>query len=116
MLRAWRFDLKIFVDYPDLKGREEIFKIYINKSKTKNWERLFVKNIDYKEISLQTENFVWADIKELIRRLKQNLTLKIIENNLNLKWNEITSGDILIEIKNYKKEKNISPKKIWFEA
>ena len=116
LLRAWRFDLKIFVDYPDLKGREEIFKIYINKSKTKNWERLFVKNIDYKEISLQTENFVWADIKELIRRLKQNLTLKIIENNLNLKWNEITSGDILIEIKNYKKEKNISPKKIWFEA
>ncbi|RKW20654.1 AAA family ATPase [Candidatus Gracilibacteria bacterium] len=116
LLRAGRFDLKIFVDYPDLKGREEIFKIYINKSKTKNGERLFVKNIDYKEISLQTENFVGADIKELIRRLKQNLTLKIIENNLNLKGNEITSGDILIEIKNYKKEKNISPKKIGFEA
>ena len=36
LLRPGRFDRQVVVGIPDIKAREEIFKIYINKSKTKN--------------------------------------------------------------------------------
>lgn len=116
LTRAWRFDLKILVDLPDFEGRKDIFKIYIEKSKTKKWKNLFKENIDYDTISSEAESFVWADIKEIIRRLKQKLTLKIIEESLTLEWNELETKDILEEIKDYKKEKDFwNKKKIWFE-
>ena len=116
LVRAGRFDLKIKVDYPDFEWRKEIFKIYINKSVTKKWQEIFSKKIDFDELANQTENFVWGDIKELIRRLKQKLAIEIIEKKIELTWNEIQTDKILQEVELYKKEKfwNIT-KKIWFE-
>ena len=115
LIRAGRFDLKIKVDYPDFEARKEIFKIYIDKAITKKWQKIFSEKIDFDKLSKETEGFVWADIKELIRRLKQKLVMEIIEKKIELIWNEIWNSKILQEIELYKKEKFWNTKKIWFD-
>lgn len=116
LIRAWRFDLKIHMDLPDSKAREEIFNIYINKAISKKWDKHFENNIELKKIIPETEWFVWADIKEIIRRLSQKLIIELIENWLTLDDKKYSTDDILKEINIYKQEKNIwNFKKIWFE-
>ncbi len=55
LMRAGRFDRQIFVDLPDLKEREAIFKVHILPLK-------LAKDIDLKFLSKQTPGFSGADI------------------------------------------------------
>jgi AFG3 family protein len=55
LLRPGRFDRQISIDKPDLKGREEIFRVHL-KPITVN------KDIDAKKLSTQTPGFAGAEI------------------------------------------------------
>ncbi len=59
LLRPGRFDRQVVVDKPDLKGREEIFKIHIKKIQLS-------KNVDLKMIAKATPGFSGADIANLV--------------------------------------------------
>ncbi|MDR3240633.1 MAG: ATP-dependent zinc metalloprotease FtsH [Lactobacillaceae bacterium] len=59
LLRPGRFDRKILVGRPDVKGREEILKVH-SKGKP------LAKDVDLKEIAKQTPGFVGADLANLL--------------------------------------------------
>ena len=55
LLRAGRFDRQIYVDLPELKDREEIFKVHLKPLK-------LASDIDYSFLAKQTPGFSGADI------------------------------------------------------
>ena len=55
LLRAGRFDRQIYVDLPELKDREEIFKVHLKPVK-------LAEDIDYAFLAKQTPGFSGADI------------------------------------------------------
>ena len=59
LLRPGRFDRQITVNYPDVKGREEILKVH---SKGKPFE----KDVDLKKIASTTVGFTGADLANLL--------------------------------------------------
>ena len=59
LLRPGRFDRKILVGRPDVKGREAILKVH-----AKN--KPLAPNVDLKEIARQTPGFVGADLENLL--------------------------------------------------
>ncbi len=59
LLRAGRFDRKITVNYPDRKGREEIFKVH---SRNKH----LAKDVDFVALSKRTVGFTGADIENIM--------------------------------------------------
>ena len=58
LMRAGRFDRQIYVDLPDLKEREQIFKVHITPLK-------LAKDVDIEFLSQQTPGFSGADIANL---------------------------------------------------
>jgi len=58
LLRPGRFDRQVVVDRPDVKGREEIFKIHIKKISLS-------KNVDLVKLSKATPGFSGADIANM---------------------------------------------------
>lgn len=84
VLRTGRLDKKIFVGPPDLKAREELFHIYLEKRPTDF-------SIDFSILANKTEFFVASDIKFIIdeasreallskSRISQKLLEKVIED------------------------------------
>ncbi len=59
LLRPGRFDRQIIVDKPDLKGREEIFKVHMKKIKLAN-------DVDVKRLAQMTPGLVGADIANIV--------------------------------------------------
>ncbi|PNR98870.1 cell division protein FtsH [Petrotoga mexicana DSM 14811] len=59
LLRPGRFDKKIMVPPPDVKGREEILKIHIRKKK-------IAPDVDLKLLAKRTPGFVGADLENLV--------------------------------------------------
>ena len=55
LLRPGRFDRQISIDKPDLKGREEIFKVHIRPLKLN-------KDVNVKNLAAQTPGFAGAEI------------------------------------------------------
>ncbi len=55
LLRAGRFDRQIYVDLPELKDREEIFKVHLKPLK-------LADNVDISFLAKQTPGFSGADI------------------------------------------------------
>jgi len=55
LMRAGRFDRQIYVDLPDLREREEIFKVHLNPLKVN-------KQLDVSFLAKQTPGFSGADI------------------------------------------------------
>jgi AFG3 family protein len=58
LMRPGRFDRQISIDKPDLKGREQIFKVHLKPIKIGN-------DIDAQKLALQTPGFVGADIANI---------------------------------------------------
>jgi len=58
LLRPGRFDRQVVVDRPDVKGREEIFKIHIKKI-------ALSKNVDLVKLAKATPGFSGADIANM---------------------------------------------------
>ena len=59
LLRPGRFDRRIIVEKPDLKGREDILKVHIKNVKT-------APSIDLHEIALATSGAVGADLANMV--------------------------------------------------
>lgn len=55
LLRPGRFDRQISIDRPDVKGREEIFKVHLGPIKVS-------ENLDVHKLAEQTPGFAGADI------------------------------------------------------
>ena len=80
LLRAGRFDRKITVSYPDLKGREEIFKVHAKGKKLDS-------EIDFAMLAKRTVGFSGADIENImnesailaVRRNKESITIDEID-------------------------------------
>ncbi len=59
LLRPGRFDRRIVVDKPDLKGREDILKVHLRNVKRD-------ENIDLKQVALATSGCSGADIANMV--------------------------------------------------
>jgi cell division protease FtsH len=59
LLRPGRFDRQVVVDRPDVKGREEIFKIHVRKI-------ALSKNVDLNKLAKATPGFSGADIANMV--------------------------------------------------
>ena len=59
LLRPGRFDRRIIVEKPDLKGREEILKVHVKNVKMSN-------EVDLHEIALATSGAVGADLANMV--------------------------------------------------
>ena len=59
LLRPGRFDRQIFVDRPDIQGREQILNVHAKQVK-------FAENVDMKVIAARTPGFVGADLANII--------------------------------------------------
>ena len=59
LLRPGRFDRQILVDRPDIKGREEILRVHIQKVKLS-------PDIDFKVVAARTPGFAGADLANIV--------------------------------------------------
>lgn len=59
LMRPGRFDRQIYVNVPDVKGREEIFKVHSRN-------KPLASNINFKNIARLTSGFTGADIENLL--------------------------------------------------
>lgn len=59
LLRPGRFDRRIIVERPDLKGREDILKVHAKKVKLD-------KDVNFKKIALATSGSVGADLANMV--------------------------------------------------
>ena len=75
ILRAGRFDHKIFVDYPDTEARMEIWKLYLEKAAKTIRYPIFDHEVDYALLARSSERFTGADIREVVRRLAQDYAM-----------------------------------------
>ncbi len=83
LLRAGRFDRQITVNYPDVKGREEILKVH---AKGKPFE----PDVDFKVIARRTPGFIGADLENVLneaailtaRRRKKRIGMSEIEESI----------------------------------
>ncbi len=81
LLRPGRFDRRIVVDLPDVKGREEILKVHARKVK-------LAPDVDLKVIARGTPYFSGADLENLlneaallaVRRNKNAVTMRELED------------------------------------
>ncbi|MDD6735353.1 MAG: ATP-dependent zinc metalloprotease FtsH [Clostridiales bacterium] len=76
LLRPGRFDRRIIVEKPDLKGREDILKVHIKNVKVS-------PEIDLHEIALATSGAVGADLANMVNeaalravRMKRNVVIQ----------------------------------------
>lgn len=58
LLRPGRFDRQITIGIPDLKGREDIFRVHLKNKKT-------AENLDIHKLASQTPGFAGADIANI---------------------------------------------------
>ncbi len=83
LLRPGRFDRRIVVDLPDMKGREAILKVHARNV-------TLAKDVDLKRIAQQTPGFSGADLANLIneaallaaRRNKDAVTIEELEESI----------------------------------
>ncbi len=59
LLRPGRFDRRVIIDSPDVKGREDIFKIHTRKIPIND-------DVDYQILAKSTPGFVGADIANMV--------------------------------------------------
>ncbi len=59
LMRPGRFDRNVLVDRPDVKGREAILKVHVNKIKVDD-------DVDLKHLAKLTPGFVGADLANLV--------------------------------------------------
>ena len=98
LLRPGRFDRQVTVNYPDVKGREEILKVH---SKGK----FFEEHVDLKVIARSTAGFTGADLENL---LNEAALLTARKNKKYIGMDEIEEATIKVIVGPAKKSKVIS--------
>ena len=82
LLRPGRFDRQIFVNLPDVKGREAIFKVHARNKPLSS-------DIDFKNLARLTTGFSGADIENL---LNEAAIIAARENRKIIQMNDILEG------------------------
>ncbi len=100
ILRPGRFDRKVMVGRPDVKGREEILKVHA-KGKPLSEE------VDLKQIAQTTAGFTGADLENL---LNESAIIAAKENRIYLKQEDIRKAFVKVGIGAEKKSRIISDK------
>ena len=100
ILRPGRFDRKVMVGRPDIKGREEILKVHA-KGKPLSEE------IDLQQIAQTTAGFTGADLENL---LNEAAILAAKDNRVFLKQDDIKKAFVKVGIGAEKKSRVISDK------
>ncbi len=83
LLRPGRFDRQIFVNPPDVKGREEVLRVHAR-------DKMLAEDVDLKVIARATGGFTGADLANLLneaalRAARENIpavTMDILENSI----------------------------------
>jgi len=76
LLRPGRFDRRVVMDQPDIKGREEIMKVHVRG-------KPLAEDVDLETLSRATPGFVGADLENMVneaailaaRRNRRNITM-----------------------------------------
>jgi len=100
LLRPGRFDRKVYVGRPDIKGREEILKVHAKGKPLSD-------NVNLKEIAQTTAGFTGADLENLINEaaiLAARTSKKVIEQE------DLRQAFIKVGIGTEKKSRVISAK------
>lgn len=100
ILRAGRFDRKIAVGRPDVKGREEILKVH-----SKN--KAIGEDVDFHEIALTTTGFTGADLENL---MNESAIIAVNDNRKIIMAEDIKKAFIKVGIGMEKKSRVISQK------
>ena len=98
LLRPGRFDRQVTVNYPDVKGREEILKVHAKG-------KLFEEHVDFRIIAQSTAGFTGADLENL---LNEAALLTARKNKKYIGMDEIEEATIKVIVGPAKKSKVIS--------
>lgn len=100
ILRPGRFDRKVAVGRPDVKGREEILQVHAK-------DKPLAEDVDLKQIAQTTAGFTGADLENL---LNEAAILAAKENRLYVMQKDIKAAFIKVGIGAEKRSKVISEK------
>ena len=100
LLRPGRFDRKVAVGRPDVKGREEILQVHAK-------EKPLAEDVDLKKIAHTTAGFTGADLENL---MNEAAILAAKDNRAFLKQEDIERSFVKVGIGMEKKSKLISEK------
>ena len=99
-MRPGRFDRRVVVNYPDIRGREEILKVH-----AKN--KPLAPDVDLKDIAKTTPGFTGADLENL---LNEAALLSARKNNKVISMEEIKEANYKVIMGPEKKSRVISDK------
>ncbi len=97
LLRPGRFDRQITVNYPDLKGREEILKVHARG-------KPFTSDVDFAKIAQTTAGMTGADLANL---LNEAALLAARRGNLLIGMDDIEEASIKVMVGPHKKSMRI---------
>ena len=100
LMRPGRFDRRVVVNYPDIRGREEILKVH-----AKN--KPLAPDVDLKDIAKTTPGFTGADLENL---LNEAALLSARKNNKVISMEEIKEANYKVIMGPEKKSRVISDK------
>lgn len=100
LLRPGRFDRQIYVNLPDIRGREEILKIHA-KGKT------FARDVDFNSIAKGTPGFSGADLSNL---LNEAAILAVRRNSKTISQADIDEAILKVQMGPEKKSRKMSEK------
>ena len=100
LLRPGRFDRKVIIGLPDVRGREEILKIHARNKK-------FDANVELVNIAKRTPGFSGADLENL---LNEAALLAARENRKTIEMPDIDEASDRVMMGPAKKSKVITPK------
>ena len=100
IMRPGRFDRKVFVGRPDVRGREEILRVHAKNKPLSD-------DVDLKQIAQTTAGFTGADLENL---LNEAAIAAAKESRPFIKMNDIKNSFVKVGIGTEKKSKIISDK------
>lgn len=98
LMRAGRFDVKIYIPKPDQTARAEIFASHIPVATSDDEFSPFEPNIDLISLGEVSDDMTGADIKEILRRIRLRHAMKEIREGIST---PISQQDIIQEIEKY---------------
>ncbi|XP_071941895.1 vesicle-fusing ATPase-like [Antedon mediterranea] len=75
LLRPGRLEVQMEISLPDEEGRIQIFEIYVNKMRDNN---KMAKDVDIKELAIETKNYSGAEIAGLVRAAQSMAMNRVI--------------------------------------
>lgn len=98
LMRAGRFDIKVYIPKPDDIARAQIFASMIPMQENEQSFSPFEKNIDFVKLAETKDDITGADIREVLRRLRVTRAMQEIREG---KIVPISQQDIIDELLQY---------------